>query len=694
MFESRTLYFVCFFIAGLLAGNLGYAETSVTESADWQPFDFPRQVKKGSVLDFSGIGLLDVPAGKYGRIIVRNEHFVFEKLPGKALRFYGTNIYFDVCFAEKANAEKLADLIASCGYNSVRIHNYDHLFVSADDPTGLTLNLEKLDRLYYLFKCLKEKGIYVTIDLYTLRPFQFAGRKVELHEAKMALLLDESSMDNLLQFSRKLLSDVNPYTGLALKDDPALIFISCINEDTLFSLKNSKKMSAEGKALFNDAFNAWLKSRNVAESSPERRDALEAQFISEVTGKAFQKMSAFLRELGVTAPLTDQNFTGYPALATVRSQYDYVDNHCYWAHPSFIEKPWRLPAKFDPASSLARMNPMPSFLFATRILGKPFTMSEYNYCFPNPCRAEGGCLMGAYSALQDWDAVFRFGYVGKEPQLEHDDVSSFFNGINDPMQLISDRLGVLLFLRGDVKPSALTIPVSVDPGIIVSGNTPKEYPKIAAFAGLVGKVGSVIGDGKKTVLSACSSDDDKDIPKKLKAAYDFGAGELDLDRKYARSSTGEIELDAAAGWIKVVTPRSEVVVTVKDGSFSGKIMSVDNKKDFASISISSLDGEKIENSRRMLVLHLTNSLNTMTRFRDEKMNIIESYGTLPHLARRGVAELSFKLTPGDAPKVYAVDLGGNRLGEVKAAFTSEGLLSFTADTFRFKTPCFVYEIAR
>ncbi len=662
-------------------------------NADWKSFEFPRLVEKGSVLDFSALGLLDAPAGKYGRVIAKDGHFSFEKAPAKIQRFYGTNIYFGICFPEKEQAEKIADMVASCGYNSVRFHHFDEYLASKDDHSRTTLDKDKMDKFHYFFKCLKERGVYITIDLFTCRKLSYGVGTPSSQEPKLAMLLNDEMMENLLQFSKNLLCGINPYTGLAWKDDPALAFVSCINEDPILWMK-SKKLDTTTRRLLDDGFASWLKSRGLSEPSGETREKLMTEFITDAHDKAFAKMKRKLREMGVEAPLTDQNNENYATMALMRAKYDYVDNHAYWAHPSFLEQRWSLPMKFSGSSVLKSMAYVPSQLFPTRIFGKPFTVTEFNYCFPNQYRAEGGAVIGAYAALQDWDGLYRFGYIGNSGQLKGDGPTGVFDGVNNPMQLLSDRLGTLLFLRGDVKPSSLRIPVAVPENITELCGRPKYYSRLASDAGLVGQVGSVIGNAPDAVLNAGASAKAEDELAMLKKSCDFGKGSLDPEAKTARSSTGEIALDGTKGTFTISTPLTEVVVSTDDAKLSSGRMSADIKKGFASVSASSLDGKPLAQSRRILVLHLTNSFNTMTKFRNASMTILEKYGTLPHLARRGIADLTLKLAPGSTPKVYGVDLGGKRLGEAKSEFSTAGTLAFKADTFNFATPCFVYEIVR
>ena len=72
---------------------------TLVENEDWRKVVVPPCVKPGTVLDFSSLGFIDAPAGKYGRPMIREGHIVFENRPGKAVRFFGVNLSLSNCSA-------------------------------------------------------------------------------------------------------------------------------------------------------------------------------------------------------------------------------------------------------------------------------------------------------------------------------------------------------------------------------------------------------------------------------------------------------------------------------------------------------------------------------------------------------------------------------------------------------------------
>ena len=91
---------------------------------DWRRIENTLDVIPGSALDFSSFAV-DAPAGKFGRTIVKDGHFQFEKRPGVPVRFYGANLCFSSCFPTKKQADIMAQRLARQGFNAVRFHHFD-----------------------------------------------------------------------------------------------------------------------------------------------------------------------------------------------------------------------------------------------------------------------------------------------------------------------------------------------------------------------------------------------------------------------------------------------------------------------------------------------------------------------------------------------------------------------------------------
>ena len=107
-----------------------------------------------------------------------------------------------------------------------------------------------------------------------------------------------------------------------------------------------------------------------------------------------------------------------------------------------------------------------------------------------------------------------------------------------------------------------------------------------------------------------------------------------------------------------------------------------------------MDGADLERSKRILVLHLTDVLNTGAVFTSDKRTDMTAWGELPYLAAAGEAKIALKnANPG--LKVWAVAPDGTRLREIPAAYEG-GAYRFTARIAAGEgadAPAMVYELA-
>lgn len=651
----------------------------VAADADWAPYAHSVEIAPGGVFDFSG--QLDAPAGKHGALRVTSEgHFEFEKRPGQRVRFWGVNLCFTANFLEKAEADRLAERLARSGYNSVRFHHFDQLLVR---PGGASYELDpaRLDQLDYLFAAMKRRGIYINIDLFSIRGFNDAELKAFGFEPgtgtgrtrdpyKGLIPISEPARDSWERFARNLLTRKNPYTGLTWAEDPALIGICPVNEDALVTRLGDPMV----RARYEEAFAASRRAP-VGETAAQR-SAAWSKFIYDTHIRSDARLFAFLRSLGVKALISGSNFGTTQGLTYVREHYDYVDNHLYYDHPKFPVRAWQPPFAFHQGSSTRQFAQTPRALMPTRVLGRPFAVTEFNFCRPNQHRAEGAVLMPAYASLQDWDALYNFQYAMSREMVLESGVENYFALANDPIGIIADRVGALLFLRSDIAPATGAIAYAVRPAEAY-GNIWNRFPESFSRIGLVTRIGSLPGEPAEVLaanpdLSAAVTGTsfrgdlsgktflaDDALAVRLQEANALPVGSIDAAAQHYVSDTRQIELHAEQGALKVVAPRAELFVLPAGAAFVGDRAAVQNGDTFGTVSVVALDGEPLASTRRILVTHLTDALPTGARFADQDRRLLEAWGRAPHLVHRGEVALTLRLAAGPW-RAWAVDATGAR----------------------------------
>ena len=152
-----------------------------------------------------------------------------------------------------------------------------------------------------------------------------------------------------------------------------------------------------------------------------------------------------------------------------------------------------------------------------------------------------------------------------------------------------------------------------------------------------------------------------------------------------------IETNSKTGGLRIVTDRTcggfEEKGVVDAGVLRAKL------DGYATVWASTLDGKSFSESRRLLFCHLTDVQNTEIAYADSSRKELLRWGRLPHLMRKGKAEVRLSLGAGDW-KVYALDCAGMRRCEVPSRF-ADGNLGFEADVSRDPADAtMLYEIIR
>lgn len=656
----------------------------IAAGRDWCRLDFRNATVPGSPLDF--MPMLDAPAGKYGFVRPAPDGTLrFEKAPEKRLKLYGTNFCNTANFPSKEEAEKIADQIARNGYNSVRFHHHDDLLVDHDAANSTTLNAEMVDRLDFFIAALKKRGIYFTTDLYTSRKLKPGDGLPEKspRNAKAWFQSDPVAMENWKTFARNWFTHRNPYTGLSLAEEPALVFVNLVNEDDPLVFWNSTLASRERHVQL---FDAWKKKNNCPDARADAGDRKFLQFLFELKGNSLAEMTRFVKEeLKLKAAVTSVNQHQGLHFVPLRDKFDVVDDHGYHDHRSTVTINKRRVNGHSQHSSIAAMSYMPRQMMTTKNPGKPFFMTEFNHCRPNRYRAESGPMMGGYAALQNWDGIYRFCYSHSLPRIQQNTIAvSCFESVADPIMQLSDRIIAMLFLRGDVRPAPERFSMAVPENVLQTSlalNFPLKFQMLGFVTGISSHIaGRPLPAG---VTPVTPDVDYRDVGKNAALWRRI------VETKQGASATGELKIDAPAGTLIVRTPRSETVTLPPGDLATGGVLSVKDVSTYATVAALSLDGKNLADSRSILLLHLTDISNSDATFFDSDCRFVNSQGKLPLLVRRGSAVVTLKVAPGAPLQVRALSADGDVLGKLPVNGNT-----FTIATDRFPGGVLAWHITR
>lgn len=441
-------------------------------------------------LDISYLFEAEKPAGKHGFLRAEGEQFVFED--GTAVRFWGTNLNAGACFPEKDYAPKLAKRLAAYGCNMVRFHQIDaewgtpNIFQCRKGrrlADTLHTDPESFDRLDWLVYCLKQEGIYIFLDMLTYRKFKAADgvrNSVSLiNRAAPYCLFDPQLIELQEDYCRQLWEHVNPYTGLAYKDDPVFALCEPVNEVDLFGCFNHKVEVEPYASEFRELLRAWSKT-NAPQLDVDGANLNDVtleplnQFKYHLGDRYYARMFAFLRSLGVRVPLTGCNFSWmHTSCKAAAHTGDFLDTHLNMRYMSW--SPEKKVFRDVPPHALAEWGVARSARM--RRFGKPFFNSEWDLTYPISCRAEGVLLLSAIGMLQNWSGftIHTYAYtsnlhsglpLGKEVTAGSIGGVGYregpFSTWNDPAKFGMFYHAAIITRRGDVSPAKGAVTVAVE----------------------------------------------------------------------------------------------------------------------------------------------------------------------------------------------------------------------------------------
>ena len=241
-------------------------------------------------------GLIATPrevAGARGRVVLTPDgHLGFAD--GSRLRIAGTNLQWSALWPDSAQAIAMAARFQALGISCVNLSTFDITWwaggsILADGPTtlGNGLSASQMKKLDWFLHQLRQHGVYYVFTFHSAWQPR-SGDGVRQPDSlgwgsRMPLIFDPAVQQQHRGIMRLLLSHVNPHTGLAYKDDPALAYIVAAEDASLMAYwlysgdivrpndAYTANTGSQHYALVDSLWHGWLRTKGYASDA-----ALEA----------------------------------------------------------------------------------------------------------------------------------------------------------------------------------------------------------------------------------------------------------------------------------------------------------------------------------------------------------------------------------------------------------------------------------
>lgn len=688
------------------------------DTSTWFAWSQPDEViAKGTALDVSY--LLDAPAGKHGYIRATGENLAFDD--STPVRFWGANISGSPNFLSHTDTDNLVARMARSGLNIARLISMDgdfaqpNIFGNSTTSTRV-LNADSMDKFSYLWAKLKEKGIYLFVELKVNRQiksgdgatYSYMGANVT-YTGGMDLVgqFDPYLIELQKEYAKQLLTYVNPYTGTTLANDPAVVMVAMDNENSLTEYGTETFSSdisfAYYKDLLKDKFNQWLRAKygtrdalvsawasagytglesqesqfeldGVGEagtveipidylsttknySAKRKEDTLH--FLSDTERDFRNNIYANLRspEVGVRALITGGGFGTWRDVAQLRvaaETTDFISKHGYWGHP--LSAPFTYTTGTTPRQSGSQLS--------DSSIGGRLADFAKRRVYGKPF------VIGEYQIPESNQylseaSLLMAAYANLQnwhPIMYnfHDGTNSIGNKLvsvftinNHPIRLNMLPASALIFHRKDVNEASNVYFSQISTADMYNPSKQNILPSgWTPGVGLIGKTGVSFQD-----LNFGSYTNDPSIPTKAASNPRI-------------SDNNDLTWNQATGVFTLNTNKSQAV----SGKINGSTVDLSDmnctiSNEVASVVLNSLTDQPISTSTRMLLTTASRARNTNTTLSETDSSITNG-GTSPIIVEPILGNVVIKSTTNYI--VYKLTSSGLRNGIVSSTKTPEG----------------------
>jgi len=471
----------------------------------------------------------------------------------------------------------------------------------------------------------------------------------------------------------------NPYTGNTYLEEPAIAFIEINNENSLLTYcRLLPQLNENHLTALLGQWKTWLQEKGkgsgipdlyqiingyVDQATREQKELLWSFLVDTEMAYAKEMISYVRDELGANALIADTqaSYSGVAGVYREATCSDFIDMHAYWEHPRFPGVPWsRTDWLIRNSSMVTDKNAGTLKRFGQhRVSNMPMTISEYDHPAPSFFCAEMYPMLNAVAAFQDWDGIYHFDY---SRPYDKGRINGFFTTAGHPLKQIFIPVGTVMFRMETIKAGENKVQLYLPEHVVIEQLVESEQgmrlratsmDQIWAQAGApealtLMRPTEVNMTGEEVKLSEQLSEPD--------GPWTSETGELTWDNRDSLNSVFMINSEAVKAAVGYIGGRSielgNVTITMDTTEYN-----------WATITLTSLDGKPVDNSSSILLVAAGRVENTGMGWNEEKTSVGAEWGEPPSLAEGIPAYIT--LSEMDRFKVFALDTLGHKDQEIK-----------------------------
>jgi hypothetical protein len=569
--------------------------------------------------------------------------------------------------ATKEEAVYVARFMAKYGFTLCRIGHlvtgHESAIIDWKQPDSRHFSAQGLDQLDYFIGELAKNGIYARISTIWYRDVK-KGDGIEGFDEAIAWLRKHNKlkndpgskedwlsttgltffvpgiMDQNIGLIKDLMLHKNPYRdNKAWGEDPAIAQIEVTNEDGVF-FYTFDGTPPPYKAMLDRLWCDWLLKKygsdeglakawgddlagteSASEANvgrygittfagpvPDKPHRLhdQVEFYAQLQNQYFTKAKDALRKARIRQPICGSGWYGggntfFADIYANAKGLDYIDRHQYWAGGP---GGWQiLEMEFNTECALKKPELMLK-LGGERVIGMPYSISEWANVLPNQFRLEAPPLMGFYGyALNGWDAPIHFGWyaLGFAPKLH------WMWPVTEASTLCQYPAISQMIRRGDIKegPDAFIRNFSDDK--VLSGQPMKDMLVRLDISGPFEALSAAQGANARSLAAAYATAVGRTgiafTGKESKPDFSIDLNKyIDLDKRQIRSATDELFWDYGQGTVTANAPRMQAAVGFfADRPIQLKDCRIQTSNLIASVLVAPVDDKPLSVSKDVLI---------------------------------------------------------------------------------------------